>query len=65
MKKKRIVAGKDWDFDGKTITVRIPMTWRRCLGAGKTEAGRNADPRAGAGSSMEADAGGGDASVGR
>ena len=29
MKKKRIVAGKDWDFDGKTITVRIPMTWKR------------------------------------
>jgi hypothetical protein len=29
MKKKRIVAGKDWEFDGSTITVRIPMTWKR------------------------------------
>lgn len=29
MNKKRMVAGKDWEFDGKTITVRIPMTWKR------------------------------------
>jgi hypothetical protein len=29
MKKKRPVAGQDWEFDGKTITVHIPMTWKR------------------------------------
>jgi hypothetical protein len=29
MKTKRKVAGKDWEFDGKTITVHIPMTWKR------------------------------------
>ena len=29
MKTKRKVAGKDWEFDGSTITVRIPMTWKR------------------------------------
>jgi hypothetical protein len=29
MKKKRMVAGKDWEFDGTTITVRIPITWKR------------------------------------
>ena len=29
MKKKRMVAGKNWEFDGSTITVRIPMTWKR------------------------------------
>lgn len=29
MRKKRVVAGRDWDFDGKTITVYIPMTWKR------------------------------------
>ena len=22
-------GGKNWEFDGKTITVRIPMTWKR------------------------------------
>ena len=26
MKTKRKVAGKNWEFDGQTITVRIPMT---------------------------------------
>jgi hypothetical protein len=26
------MAGKDWEFDGSTITVRIPMTWKRCGG---------------------------------
>jgi hypothetical protein len=30
--KKRKVVGKNWEFDGKTITVRIPMTWKRCGG---------------------------------
>ena len=29
MKTKRKVAGKDWEFDGSTITVRIPMAWKR------------------------------------
>ena len=23
------MAGENWEFDGKTITVRIPMTWKR------------------------------------
>ena len=26
---KRKIAGQNWEFDGKTITVRIPMTWKR------------------------------------
>jgi hypothetical protein len=29
MKTKRKVAGKDWEFDGSTITVRILMSWKR------------------------------------
>jgi hypothetical protein len=29
MKTKRKVTGKDWEFDGSTITVRIPMIWKR------------------------------------
>ena len=29
MKTKRKVAGQNWEFDGSTITVRIPMTWKR------------------------------------
>ena len=29
MKTKRKVAGKNWEFDGQTITVRIPMAWKR------------------------------------
>jgi hypothetical protein len=29
MTTKRKVARKDWYFDGSTITVRIPMTWKR------------------------------------
>ena len=24
--------GLNWEFDGSTITVRIPMTWKRCGG---------------------------------
>jgi hypothetical protein len=32
MKTKRKVAGKDWEFDGLTITVRIPMAWKRSGG---------------------------------
>ena len=32
MKTKRKVAGKDWEFDGSTITVHIPMTWKRHRG---------------------------------
>ena len=64
-------TGENWEFDGKTITVRIPMTLeaprrpqgdhragrRRRLGTGEAAAGRDADPRAGAGASVEADAG--------
>ncbi|MBK8176582.1 MAG: hypothetical protein IPK66_15315 [Rhodospirillales bacterium] len=26
---KRTIAGENWEFDGKTVTVRIPMTWKR------------------------------------
>ena len=29
MKTKRKVAGQNWEFDGSTITVRIPMSWKR------------------------------------
>jgi hypothetical protein len=29
VKAKRKAAGKNWEFDGTTITVRIPMTWKR------------------------------------
>ena len=29
MKTNRKMAGKDWEFDGSTITVRIPMAWKR------------------------------------
>ena len=29
MKTKRKVRDKNWEFDGSTITVRIPMTWKR------------------------------------
>ena len=29
MNTKGKVAGKDWELDGSTITVRIPMTWKR------------------------------------
>jgi hypothetical protein len=28
MRKKRVVSGQNWEFDGKTITVRIPMIWK-------------------------------------
>jgi hypothetical protein len=29
VKKKLRVIGHNWEFDGSTITVRIPMTWKR------------------------------------
>jgi hypothetical protein len=29
VKTKHKVAGKDWEFDASTITVRIPITWKR------------------------------------
>ena len=29
MKTKRKITGHDWEFDGETITVRIPMAWKR------------------------------------
>jgi hypothetical protein len=29
VKTKRKAAGKNWEFDGTTITVRIPMAWKR------------------------------------
>jgi hypothetical protein len=32
MRKKHVVAGHAWDFDGKTITVHIPMAWKRHWG---------------------------------
>ena len=29
MRTKQAVAGQNWEFDGKTITVHIPMQWKR------------------------------------
>lgn len=29
MTSKRTMTGENWEFDGKTVTVRIPMTWKR------------------------------------
>ncbi|MGZ9106660.1 MAG: hypothetical protein ACXW3M_12830 [Rhodoplanes sp.] len=29
MRTKRKIAGQNWEFDGSTITVRIPMTFKR------------------------------------
>jgi hypothetical protein len=29
MSAKRKIAGQNWEFDGSTITVRIPITWKR------------------------------------
>ena len=29
MNAKRKISGQNWEFDGQTITVRIPMTWKR------------------------------------
>ena len=29
MKTKRKVTGQNWEFDGSTITVRIPTIWKR------------------------------------
>jgi hypothetical protein len=29
VKTKRKVAGQNWEFDGSTITVHIPMAWKR------------------------------------
>ena len=29
MTSKRTMAGENWEFDGSSITVRIPMTWKR------------------------------------
>ena len=29
MRKKQMVSGQNWDFDGKTITVHIPTKWKR------------------------------------
>ena len=29
MRGKRKISGQNWEFDGSTITVRIPMTWKR------------------------------------
>ena len=34
MKKKLRVIGHNWEFDGSTITVRIPMVWK-CRGGRK------------------------------
>jgi hypothetical protein len=29
MKSKRTISGDNWSFDGKILTVHIPMTWKR------------------------------------
>jgi len=29
MKSKRMISGNNWSFDGKILTVHIPMTWKR------------------------------------
>lgn len=29
MRAKRKIAGRNWEFDGKIITIRIPMTFKR------------------------------------
>ena len=29
MKTKRKVSGQNWEFDGSTITVSLPMAWKR------------------------------------
>ena len=29
MRTKRKIAGANWEFDGTTITVRMPMAWKR------------------------------------
>ena len=29
MSAKRKISGQNWELDGSTITVRIPMTWKR------------------------------------
>ena len=29
MKARRKIAGQNWEFDGSTLTVRIPITWKR------------------------------------
>jgi hypothetical protein len=34
MRGKRKISGQNWEFDGQTITVRIPMTWK-CRGGSK------------------------------
>jgi hypothetical protein len=33
MRKKHVVAGQDWGFDGHTITVRISITWKAAAAA--------------------------------
>jgi hypothetical protein len=63
MRTKRMMAGKNWEFDGQTITVRIPMTFKRHGGRkviiapdggdAWTPAKPRADPGAGAGASVE------------
>jgi hypothetical protein len=64
-------SGNNWVLDGETITVFIPMTWKRrggqkviiapeggdALGAGKGAARRDADPCARQGTSVETDVG--------
>ena len=69
---------KNWEFDGNDDHRPHPdgleTAWRpqghhragrrRRVGAGKAAAGRDTDPRAGSGASVEADVGGGEVSVG-
>ena len=68
MKKKLRVIGHNWEFDGSTITVRIPMVWKRrggrkviiapgrsaMPGRRRSHGPTNGDPRTGAGASVEA-----------
>src|SRR5512147_1784961 len=32
MRTKRMISGQNWEFNGSSITVRIPMTFKRCGG---------------------------------
>jgi hypothetical protein len=71
------IERKEWEFNAAILTTFVDSReaprrpqgdhcarrWRP-VGIGETTAGRDADPRAGAGASLEADAGGGEVSIG-
>ena len=44
MKATRGAAHQDWGFDGKTITVHIPMAWKRHGGRKVIIAADGGDP---------------------